>query len=490
MASRVRKALALSFAGKYSQYVLGLASTIIIARLLTPTEIGVFSVAVVISTFGHVLRDFGVSQYLVQEKELTTQKIRAAFTVTLLVAWVVALVLMALAGPLATFYGSPESASVLRVVALTFFIIPFGSVTLALLRRDFRFGALYVVTLVSSVVHVIVAVSLAWAGFGSMSLAWALVANVSAAALLSVFYRPGGMRLRATRHGLRDVVNFGGFISGSYLIGTLSQKLPELIIGKTLGMASVAFYSKAMAPNTLFSQFMMNAIGSVILPTFAQKVRAGDYHEPFLRSVAYLTGFAYPFFLFMMLMAFPVIRVLFGPQWEAAVAPTRILSLSAALWSTISLAPNLLIAMGKPRPPFAVNVRMLPLRLGAVLVASAYGLEAVCGAIFGCGLVTVGLYFSQLRRHGGIGPALVLRAAARSVGVAVAANLGPACLLLLWPGLISHKYWITLPLAAGLAAAGWLAGLFLFRHPLTEELKSLYQNRGAWRLLTARKLGA
>lgn len=489
MASGVRTALALSFAGKYSQYALALASNIILARLLTPTEIGVFSVAAVIATLGHVMRDFGVSQYLVQAKELSAQKIRAAFSVTLMVAWLVALVLIALSGPLATFYGSPESAAVLRVVALTFFIIPFGSVTLALLRRDFRFGALYVITLVSSLVHIIVAVGLAWAGFGSMSLAWALVANVSATALFSIRYRPGRVRLLPTRHGLRDVVQFGGLISGAYLISTFSQGLPTLIIGKTLGMASVAFYSKAMVPNTLFSQFAMNAIGSVILPTFAQKVRDGDYREPFLRSVAYLTGFTYPFFLFMVLMAFPVIRALFGPQWDAAVAPMRILSLAAALWSTATLVPNLLVAMGKARPQFTVAVQLLPLRLGGVLIASAYGLEAVCGALFGCTLVGVSLYFRQLRRHSDIDPVLVLRAGARSLGVAVAANLGPACLLL-WPGLMSREYWITLPLAAGLAAAGWLAGLFLLRHPLTDELKSLYQNHGSWRLIRARKLDA
>ncbi|HET8700371.1 MAG TPA: lipopolysaccharide biosynthesis protein [Nitrococcus sp.] len=489
MASDVRTALALSFAGKYSQYVLGLVSNIILARLLTPAEIGVFSVAVVISTLGHVLRDFGVSQYLVQEKELSPQKIRAAFSVTLLVAWLVALVLMALSGPLAAFYGSPKSAAVLRVVAFTFFIIPFGSVTLALLRRDFRFGALYVMTLASSVVHLVVAVGLAWVGFGSMSLAWALVANVSATALLSIRYRPAGMQLRPTRHGLRDVIHFGGLISAGSLLGTFNQGLPELIIGKMLGMSSVAFYSKAMVPGSLFSQFMMNAIGPVILPALAQKVRAGDYREPFLRSVAYLTGFTYPFFVFVALMAAPMVRLLFGPQWDAAIEPTRILSLAAALWSTVTLVPSLLIAMGKPRPQFTVTAQLLPLRLGAVLLASAYSLEAACGAILCCTLVAIGLYFSQLRQYGGIGSVLVLRTAARSLIVTLVANLGPACLLL-WPGLISQGVWITLLLAAGLAAAGWLIGLFLFRHPLVEELKKLYQHRGAWRLARVRKLGA
>ncbi|HET8700372.1 MAG TPA: lipopolysaccharide biosynthesis protein [Nitrococcus sp.] len=489
MASDVRRALALSFAGKYSQYVLGLASNIILARLLTPAEIGVFSVAVVISTLGHVLRDFGVSQYLVQEKELSPQKVRAAFSVTLLVAWLVALVLMALSGPLAAFYGNLESAAVLRVVALTFFIIPFGSVTLALLRRDFRFGALYVMTLASSVVHLVVAVGLAWAGFGSMSLAWALVANVSATALLSIRYRPAGMQLRPTRHGLRDVIHFGGFLSGSYLIGTLSDSLPELIIGKTLGMSSVAFYSKAMVPKNLFSQFMMNAIGPVILPTFAQQARSGNYREPFLRSVTYLTGITYPFFMFIVLMADPVVHLLFGPQWDAAIEPTRILSLTAALWSTATMVPNLLIGMGKPRPQFTVAVWLLPLQLGAVLLASAYGLESVCGALLGCTLVKASLYFSQLRRHGGVDPAQVLHAGTRSLGVAMVTNLGPICLLL-WPGLSSRYVWVTLPLAVGLAAAGWLVGLVLFRHPLIEELKRLYQHRGAWRLARVSKLGA
>ena len=76
----VKRALAWSFTTQYSQMILGFITSVILARLLTPAEIGVFSVAMVVVGFASLLRDFGVSEYLVQEKDLTDTKIQTAYT--------------------------------------------------------------------------------------------------------------------------------------------------------------------------------------------------------------------------------------------------------------------------------------------------------------------------------------------------------------------------------------------------------------------------
>ena len=78
-----RKALAYSFVDRYAGLLLAVASSMVVARLLTPAEIGVFSVSMVMLSFISVLRDFGAGQYLVQEKELTTERIRAVWALQL-----------------------------------------------------------------------------------------------------------------------------------------------------------------------------------------------------------------------------------------------------------------------------------------------------------------------------------------------------------------------------------------------------------------------
>ena len=70
----IRKALSLSFASKYSSLAIHTAAVMVLARLLTPAEIGVYSVGAAVVALAHVLRDFGVGNYLIQEKETSTER--------------------------------------------------------------------------------------------------------------------------------------------------------------------------------------------------------------------------------------------------------------------------------------------------------------------------------------------------------------------------------------------------------------------------------
>ena len=83
------------------------------------------------------VRDFGVGQYVIQERELSAGKLRAAFGVSLLVAWLLAAAVLLMASPLSLFYRQPLLRDVLQILALNFALIPFSSVTLPYLRRSF-----------------------------------------------------------------------------------------------------------------------------------------------------------------------------------------------------------------------------------------------------------------------------------------------------------------------------------------------------------------
>ncbi|MFQ5784611.1 MAG: oligosaccharide flippase family protein [Alphaproteobacteria bacterium] len=86
----VRKSLVFSFVESYGRLLLNFAPAVILARLLTPAEIGIFSLSVAFIGLAHMLREFGVMNFLVQEKDLTEDKMRTAFTVAFLTGAVAA----------------------------------------------------------------------------------------------------------------------------------------------------------------------------------------------------------------------------------------------------------------------------------------------------------------------------------------------------------------------------------------------------------------
>ena len=168
-----RKSLAVNFASSSGATAVQFAVSLVIARILSPAEIGIYSIAVVLVGVAHVFRDFGVSTYLQREAELTDAKVRSAIGVAYAVALTIAGILLLASGWTARYFGYAEIKPVMQILALTFVFIPFSSVALALLLRDYDARKIALGTLWGTVAHTITSLALALSGFGAASLAWA-----------------------------------------------------------------------------------------------------------------------------------------------------------------------------------------------------------------------------------------------------------------------------------------------------------------------------
>lgn len=126
----VRRSLFIQFLNSYSAAGISFVSIIILARLLTPQEIGIFSVCMAFVGFLHTLRDFGIGAYLLQERNLDAGILRSAYGLALLFGWTAAAVLALSSGLVADFFNEPGVRSVTLVLAVNFLLIPLGSLAI------------------------------------------------------------------------------------------------------------------------------------------------------------------------------------------------------------------------------------------------------------------------------------------------------------------------------------------------------------------------
>ena len=224
--SSVRRSLAYTFAEGYLTVGLQLLGTLFLARLLTPTETGVWAVAAVFAAIASNFRDFGVGEYLIEEKDLTDQKLRAALSVNIIVSWLMAAILLACSGMIAAFYAEPGIAKIMRVQACNFFLIPFGAVTFAYFRRNLNYRPFFLASLLSNITTFIVSLSCAFAGLGYMSLAWSSLSGVIVSVVVATVMRPKELPRLPGTVGLRAVLHFGKHATGIYLFGQL-EKAPQ-----------------------------------------------------------------------------------------------------------------------------------------------------------------------------------------------------------------------------------------------------------------------
>lgn len=386
--SSVRRSLFLALADNYLGMVLQLASSLIIARLLTPTEIGIFSVAAVVSILATTFRDFGVAEYLIQEKELTHTKIRAALAANIMVSWLMAALLFGASGAIAEFYRQPGVAAVIRIQAVNFLLIPFGAVTMAYFRRKLNYRPLFVAGLLANITSFAVATLAALAGFGYISLAWSSLAGVVVTVAVSLFFRPRDFPRWPGLAGLSHVVQFGKHASGIYLFGQIGKSAPEAVIGRALDMASVAFFSRANGLLELFNRTVLRAVTPICLPYFAQAARAGQPTRiGYIKSVSLLTAIGWPFFLYVGVVAYSVIRLLYGPQWMISVPLAQILCLVAVLELPYYLAAEVMIAEGRIDQSNRLQFLVQMTRLFSLALVFPFGLPGACWGLVASGFI-------------------------------------------------------------------------------------------------------
>lgn len=471
----VRQALLFSLLDRYAGLVLALGSSIVIARLITPDELGVYSVTMVVVSFASSFRDLGAGQYLVQERELNAQRIAATWTVLAGCGLALGVLALALAKPVAWFYGDSRIVGIMAVLSLNFLISPAGSLTYAWLTREMQFGALALMRLAGSTAGAIVSIGLAWRDFGAISLAWGSLAATISNALISSFFRPAHFPWRPSLTDVRRVLSTGTRFSVTALLNNLINGMPELVVGKLQGLGSAGLFSRASGLAAMFNRLVLDATYAVAMPVFAREVRMGGSLEaPFLRSLAYVTVLGWSFFGGLALLAQPVLQLLYGHQWDGAVTVTRWLAVAFAIGLPATLIPTAMNSAGAIDKVMRTTVKVLAIQTAGVLLGAWHGLDAAAAGYAAAQPLCVALWIRTGRSTLQLRTRPLLKALSHSALVAAATVLAPLCVVLVL-GLAPET--VTLAIAASVGG-----GLLLFgatairtRHPIHEELDRLVQ---------------
>lgn len=467
--ANLRFSLILTFAQSYGAMVIQFATSIFIARLLTPAELGIFSVAMVLGGLAQTVRDFGVASYITQEKDLTQDRLRSALGVAILGSWCLAIAVALLSLPVAHFYREPGVQSIMLVLAVNLALMPFGAVTMAHLSRAMNFIPRAIAGLASALVHCAIALSLAVAGFGYMSMAWASLAGVVTTIIVAQIYRPPNLPYRPNLKEARRILSFGAMSTGAIVAHEVGKGSPDLIIGRMIGMAPVALFSRASGLIDLFERLILNSVWAVAMPYFsAQSREGGDVKGSFLKSATYLTALSWPFYLVLGVLAYPIIRILFGPQWDDSVPLLRYLCVAAFIMAPLQLFGSVLIGIGRIKDATRAIVAVTVIQIVGLLLAAQWGLEAVAIGFVLASLIRAILFFNILRRVLEFNAREFMRAVRSSAGVTFLTCVPPLVVIGFIPP-DPQQLWA--PLAVGgLAAAGaWTGAIFWFNHPLRVE---------------------
>ena len=360
----------------------------ILARLLTPAEIGVFAVASSVAFLAIELRSLGVGQYLIREEVISHEKIRAATGLMMVVSWGLAMIIAIAAPFVADFYDEQALTIIFWIIAGIFILSPFSSVPNALLTRNMQFGELLIVKFFSSIVRSGSSIGFVLLGFSYYGLAMGTFAGAVVEFLLITYFRPVGVPWAPSFSKFKALLKFGLFTSSANTLQKFSYSIPDLVLGRLASMADVGLFSRGLGLVLFLNKLIVQAVGPVLLPHLSSiKRKGGSVADAYLHAIVLQAAFSWPLFAVVNLSAYPMIRAVFGAQWDFAIPIASILAIWAIFQSTHSLSSFALLSVEKEKLMFVKELIIFIARFVAILVAASYGLTVVAWAMVASGLV-------------------------------------------------------------------------------------------------------
>lgn len=482
----IRRAAFWSVSGQYITFAIQFAASVIISRFfLKPAEIGLFSIALAAAMVLAIFQDMGVTRFISGQPQMRRDALGDYLTLTIGIAWSVAAILILSAPWLASFYDQPGLVGLVRLIGLSYVLVPFATVSCALLIRDMDFRGLFWVNAGSGLVGNITAVVLAFQGFSAFSLAWGVIVTALIKAISAQIMRPVVPRLRPRKKEVAPLLRFGSasfLISASAAIGQRSQ---DLIVGFILGIFATGLFSRASALAGQLSMLVTGAINSVFYPAFARKRDAGEpLAEPYLHLMACNTALNWAAMTGLAVCAEPLVRLLYGENWTGVAPLLFWTAIGEMLFIAMPLQMDIPILLGRIRTLVWINFLETGAAVMILALACLISLEAAAISRVLYGLVWWAIYAGFLTRLIDLPVRRVAIIYMQSIVCALAAGL-PMIVLLYCLG--SENVGLpALLLGTGLGGLAWVAMLFLCRHPAREEIRlALNVARGS---LRARRL--
>ncbi|HVJ53065.1 MAG TPA: oligosaccharide flippase family protein [Aliidongia sp.] len=465
----IRRAFLWASIGRYLVMAINLAATLILARLLTPADYGISVLGAAVFAIAEAIRALGGGAYLIQQKELAPENIRTSFTVSLLVTLVLTAALVLSAGPLTRYFDTPDLARYLQVSSFAYLTGPIVYPISALMSRQMAFGRIALIGVVTACLSAAVSLYLAVMGFGYMSFAWGTAISAVGGMLLYLYSWRDWRIFRPILREWRSVIAFGAYDSATAVLSQIGESVPYLILGRILNAEAIGLGQRAVLLCLFPERVILAGVGAVALPAFSQQVRDGkSLKDNYLRAIELITAAQWPALILLVLLAGPIVALLLGPQWQDAVPLVEIIGTALLFSFPISLHYPTLVAVGAIRylPPVVVVQAIVS--IGLLSFLARYGLQAAALSTLLIvpfnGLLSLLLvrYFVVFRW------AELAASMFRSVLCAAASAVGPLSLMALEGRPLS--IWASI-VAVALSTVGWVAGLWLTRHPLLHEAR-------------------
>lgn len=379
---KILSSLAWKFGERITAQLISLLVSIILARILSPTDYGAVALVMIFIAIADVFVTNGFGSALIQKKDADNLDFSSVFYINILISMVLYVIIFLLAPLIADFYDLPVLCPGLRVLGIRIIVAAINSVQQAYVSRNMLFKKFFWSTLFGTLLSGIVGVVMAYRGFG----VWALITQYLTNTIIdtvflwfTVNWRPD---LQCSWKRAKSLISFGWKLLISGLLDTGYRQLRSLFLGKVYTKEDLAFYNQGDKYPGLIVTNINTSISSVLFPAMSENQSDCSIVKAMTRrSIQVSSFFMWPMMILMGVCAEPLIHLLLTDKWMPCVPYLRIFCFTYGLWPIHTSNLQAINAMGRSDIFLKLEILKKSIGIVALLVALNYGPFAIAWSL-------------------------------------------------------------------------------------------------------------
>lgn len=367
-----------SFMERASNQVVSFIVSIILARLLLPSDYGVIAIVMVFINLCDVFVVGGMGTALVQKKNVDDYDYCSVFYINTGLSFIIYSLLFFSAPSIADFYNMPQLAPLLRFLGLRMFFATFDTIQRATVSRQMKFKNFFWATSIGTVISAIIGIAMAYHGYGI----WALVAqnlsnNFINIVVLFIFVR-WWPKLLFSWERAKVLFSFGWKQLASNLIDALYEDFRSLYVGKLYAPAELAYYTRGKQFPYLVVNNINSSISAVLFPALSKKQDSPEELKRMTRRAIKTSSFVLmPIMFFLASIAEPLVIVLLTEKWLPCVPFIQILCFNCALMPIQTANIQAILALGRSDISLRTSIIKKSIGFVIILITASYSVLAM-----------------------------------------------------------------------------------------------------------------
>ena len=376
--NRTRQSLLWYTIVPFSMEVLRFANSIILARILDPSDFGIIGIISVIMYYCDSYSDFGFGRAIIQKKNVEKGHYTSYFSFNITISLCFFLSAQLSSGAIAEFFNVPELASAIEVYSFLFLFTACAAGPTIKLSRELNFKTLAIINAIRVLIAMAVSLSLALNGYGFWSMIYSMISAQLVALILLLYVTRLFPKISLKIGYLKDLFHFGMWDFIGSQANLLADNMDKIIIGKILGTTALGFYDKAHGIARMPNDQISMRLSAISFSTFSRtQDDAGLLENYFSKMIIINAVLLFPVFLGLYWVADDFVLTLLGEKWVSMIECFKILLISfifAALVNPINAMNN---AAARVRPQTLIQVFLTIPMIGGLVIAAPYGIERV-----------------------------------------------------------------------------------------------------------------